>query len=39
MKLYVKPTLIYMILTAEEQFAVTSACTKDGQCPNGFRYN
>lgn len=40
MKIYVKPTLEYVKLTAEEKFAfaAASACIDYGQCPNGFRY-
>lgn len=37
MKAYVKPTLKFVMLTAEERFAVTS-CTTRGDCVNDIRY-
>ena len=37
MKVYVKPTLLFVKLTAEERFAVTS-CTTYGNCANNIRY-
>lgn len=37
MKVYVKPTLQFVKLTAEERFAVTS-CTTYGACPDNIRY-
>ena len=38
MKIYVKPALEYVKLTAEEKFANASPCVDYGQCPSGFRY-
>ena len=38
MKIYIKPTLEYVKLTAEEKFANPSACVDYGQCPNGYRF-
>ncbi|MFZ3102546.1 MAG: hypothetical protein WA131_08365 [Desulfitobacteriaceae bacterium] len=38
MKVYVKPMLEYVKLTAEEKFANASICEEFGQCANGFRY-
>ncbi|SDI00751.1 hypothetical protein [Desulfosporosinus hippei] len=38
MKIYVKPALEYVKLTAEEKFANASTCVDYGQCANGFRY-
>ena len=37
MKAYIKPTLQFVKLTAEERFAVTS-CTDYGACANNIRY-
>lgn len=40
MKTYVKPTVIFLDLTAAESFAVVvvSGCDKYGMCPGGYRY-